>query len=171
MQTQWDVYYDRAVEFVGSHSRLTGRRNYEDAEIGKLLAELEANNGAFEGMSFYNASTPAAWRAIGAGDLGNDLQEAANRIGGLGRAYAESGKYGPSGQETDRERLRNAIYLALIAYVDHFPLDDFANSGAIPYGDRTHQWRYSDPISGAAVLVYRDLIRDVHDGVQAGSAT
>ena len=168
-QTQWDVYYDRVVGFVLSHGRLTGRQNYKDAEVAALIAELEANAGAFEGMSFYNASTPAAWRAIGAGELGNDLQEAANRIGGLGRAYSESGKYGPSGQDADRERLRNAIYLALIAYVDHFPLDDFANSEVIPYGDRTHQWLYSDPISGAAVLVYHDLIADVRDGVQSAS--
>ncbi len=166
-QTQWDVYYDRVVGFVLSHGRLTGRQKYKDAEVAALIAELETNDGAFEGMRFYGAATVAEWEAIGANKLGRELQEAANRIGGLGRAYAESGKYGPSGQETDRERLRNAIYLALIAYVDHFPLDDFANSGVIPYGDRTHQWLYSDPISGAAVLVYHDLIADVRDGVQS----
>ena len=165
-QTQWDVYYDRVVGFVLSHGRLTGRQNYRDAEVAALIAELETNDGAFEGMRFYRAATVAEWEAIGANKFGRELQEAANRIGGLGRAYAESEKYGPSGQDTDRERLRNAIYLAFIAYVDHFPLEDFANSGAIPYGDRTHQWLYSDPISGAAVLVYRDLITDVHDGVQ-----
>lgn len=168
-QTQWDVYYDRVVGFVLSHGRLTGRQNYRDAEVAALIAELETNDGAFEGMRFYGAATVAEWEAIGANKLGRELQEAANRIGGLGRAYAESGKYGPSGQDADRERLRNAIYLALIAYVDHFPLEDFANSGAIPYGDRTHQWLYSDPISGAAVLVYRDLIADVRDGVQSAS--
>ena len=165
-QTQWDIYYDRVVEFVGSHARLTGRRNYKDAEVSELIAELEANEGAFDGIRFYNASAPAAWRAIGARALGNELQEAANRIGGLGRAYAESRTYGPSGQEADRERLRNAIYIALVAYVDHFPLDDFANSEALPYGDRTHQWLYGDPISGVAVLIYRDLLADLHDGVQ-----
>ena len=99
------------------------------------------------------------------------MQEASNRIGGLGRAYSESRRYGPSGQDADRDRLRSAIYLALIAYVDHFPLDDFANSEAIPYGDRTHQWLYSDPISGAAVLIYRDLVADLQNGVQlAGDA-
>ena len=165
-RTQWDIYYDRAVDFVESRGRLTGRRNYKDAEVATLIAELEANDGAFEGMRFYNALTPAEWQAIGAQALGNDLQEAANRIGGLGRAYSESRTYGPPGRDTDRERLRNAIYLAVIAYVDHFPLGDFANSEAIPYGDRTHQWLYSDPISGAAVLIYRDLIADLQNGVQ-----
>ena len=169
-RTQWDIYYDRAVDFVESRGRLTGRRNYKDAEVATLIAELEANDGAFEGMRFYNALTPAEWQAIGAQALGNDLQEAANRIGGLGRAYSESRTYGPPGRDTDRERLRNAIYLAVIAYVDHFPLDDFANSEAIPYGDRTHQWLYSDPISGAAVLIYRDLIADLQNGVQLASA-
>ena len=166
MQTQWDIYYDRAVEFVGKHGRLTGRENFNDSEVAALIAEIEANDGAFRGMSFYAASPPAAWRDIGARALGNDLQEAANRIGGLGRAYAESRTYGPSGQDADRDRLRNAIYLALIAYVDHFPLEDFANSEALTYGDRTHQWLFSDPVSGAAVLIYRDLIADLHDGVQ-----
>ena len=165
-QTQWDIYYDRAVEFVGKHGRLTGRENYKDSEVAALIAELEANDGTFEGMSFYNAAAPAAWRAIGAEMLGKDLQEAANRIGGLGRAYSESRKYGPSGQAADRGRLRNAIYLALIAYVDHFPLDDFANSETLTYGNRTHQWLFSDPISGAGVLIYRDLVADLHDGVQ-----
>ena len=166
-QTQWDVYYDRVVEFVGSQGRLTGRQNYNDTEVADLIAELETNDGAFEGMRFYGATTLSEWEAIGTNKLGRELQDAANRIGGLGRAYAESRTYGPSGQDADRDRLRNAIYLALIAYVDHFPLDDFANSEALLYGDRTHQWRYADPISGAAVLVYRDLIADVHDGVRA----
>ncbi|MDE2838639.1 MAG: polysaccharide lyase beta-sandwich domain-containing protein [Chloroflexota bacterium] len=165
-QTQWDVYYGRVVGFVESHGRLTGRQNYGDSRVAELIAELEANDGAFEGMRFYGASTTGAWETIGANRLGRELQEAANRIGGLGRAYAESPTYGPSGQDADRARLRNAIYLAFIAYVDHFPLDDFANSDALPYGDRTHQWLYADPISGAAVLVYRDLIEDVSDGVQ-----
>ncbi|MCY4583691.1 MAG: polysaccharide lyase beta-sandwich domain-containing protein [Chloroflexi bacterium] len=170
-RTQWNIYYDRAIEFVGKHGRLTGRRNYNDAEVAALIAELEANDGAFEGMRFYSATTVVEWEAIGARVLGNELQEAANRIGGLGRAYAEDRRFGPSGQEADRDRLRNAVYLALIAYVDHFPLDDFANSGALPYGDRTHQWLYSDPISGAAVLIYRDLLADVHRGVQRASDT
>ena len=165
-RTQWDIYYDKAIDFVSKHGRLTGRQNYRDAEVAALIAELEANDGTFEGMRFYNATTSAAWQAVGANELGKELQEAANRIGGLGQAYAESRKYGPSGREADRDRLRNAIYLALIAYVDHFPLDDFANSEALAYGDRTHQWLFSDPISGAAVLIYRDLLADLHDGVQ-----
>ena len=165
-RTQWDIYYDRVVEFVGKHGRLTGRQSFKDSEVTALIDELEANDGAFEGMRFYRASTPAAWRDIGEQPLGQELQEAANRIGGLGRAYAESGRYGPSGREADRVRLRNAIYQALIAYVDHFPLDDFANSEALTYGDRTHQWLFSDPVSGAGVLIFRDLVSDVRDGVQ-----
>ena len=168
-RTQWDIYYDKAVDFVTRHGRLTGRRNYSDAEAAALIAELEANDGAFSDMSFYNASTHAERRAIGPRTLGKDLLEAAYRIGGLGKAYSESRRYGPSGQGAERDQLRNAIYLALIAYADHFPLDDFANSDAIIYGDRTHQWLFTDPISGAAVLIYRDLIADLHDGVQRAS--
>ncbi len=168
-RTQWDIYYEKAVDFVGRHGRLTGRRNYSDAEAAALIAELEANDGAFRGMSFYNAASRAERQAIGAQALGKDFQEAANRIGGLGRTYSESRRYGPSGQDAERDRLRNAIYLALITYADHFPLDDFANSDAITYGDRTHQWLFTDPISGAAVLIYRDLVADLHDGVQRAS--
>ena len=168
-RTQWDIYYDKAVDFVGSHGRLTGRRDYSDAEAAALIAELEANGGAFTGMSFYNAETRREWAAVGVETLGKELQEASARIGGLGKAYLESGAYGPSGRDSDRDRLRNAIYLALIAYVDHFPLDDFANSEALSHGDRTHQWLFTDPISGAAVLIYRDLVADLHDGVQRAS--
>ena len=170
-QTQWDIYYDKVVNFVGSHSRLTGRRNYSDAEVTALVAELEANNGAFTGMSFYNAATRTAWLNIGAAALGDDLEEAAQRIGGMGKAYLESHTYGPSVQDADRGRLRNAIYLALIAYVDHFPLDDFANSEALSRADRIHQWRFTDPISGAAVLIYRDLVADLHNDAQRASDT
>ena len=105
-----------------SHGRLTGRQNYRDAEVAALIAELEANDGAFDGMQFYGATTVIEWEAIGANKLGNELQEAANRIGGLGQGIrGEPQAYGPSGREADRDRLRNAIYLALIAYVDHFP--------------------------------------------------
>ena len=168
-QTQWETYYDRVVDFVGSHGRLTGRRSYGDAEVAALIAELEANNGAFKEMSFYNATTHAALLAIGAEELGDDLEEAAQRIGGLGKAYLESRTYGPRGREADRDRLRNAVYLALTAYIDHFPLDDFANSGALSYGDRTHQWNFTDPIGGAATVIYRDLVADLHNGVQRAS--
>ena len=96
-RTQWDIYYDKAIDFVSKHGRLTGRQNYRDAEVAALIAgtlELEANDGTFEGMRFYNATTSAAWQAVGANELGKELQEAANRIGGLGQAYAESRKYG-----------------------------------------------------------------------------
>ena len=170
-QTQWDIYYDKVVNFVGSHGRLTGRRNYSDAEVTALVAELEANNGAFTGMSFYNTATRTARLNIGAEALGDDLEEAAQRIGGMGKAYLESHTYGPSGQDAARSRLRNAIYLALTAYVDHFPLDDFANSEALSRTDRTHQWRFTDPISGAAVLIYRDLVADLHNDAQRASDT
>ncbi len=168
-QTQWDIYYDRAVDFVDKNGRLTGQRKFKDAEVAELVADLEANNGAFDGMKFYEASKGKEWRAIGADELSKDLHEAARRIDGLGRAYAKSRTYGPSGQDTDRDRLRNAVYLAIIAYVDHFPLDNFANSKLITSSGRMHQWRYTDPINGTAVLIYRDLIADMHDGVQRAS--
>ena len=168
-QTQWDVYYDRAVDFVGKNGRLTGQRKLKDAEVAELIAELEANAGAFNGMKFYEASKRKEWRAIGADELSKELREASRRIGGLGRAYARIRTYGPSGQDTDRDRLRNAICLALIAYVDHFPLGNFANSRLVTASDRAHHWRYTDSISGAAVLIYRDLIADMHAGVQRAS--
>ena len=144
-QTQWDSYYDRAVAFVRTHGRLTGRRDYDDTEVAELILELEANNGAFNGLSFYNATTDGERLTIGRGTLGRELEEAANRIGGLGKAYLTSSTYGPSGLNGDRDRLRNAIYLALLAYVDHFPIDDFGNSESLSYGYRTHQWLFSDP--------------------------
>ena len=170
-RTQWEIYHERAVDFVSSKSRLTGRENYSDAEVTAWIAELEEGDGAFEGMSFYAAATETEWLAIGTATLTDELEQAANRIGGLGKAYLRSDTYGPSGEDADRDRLRNAIYLALIAYVDHFPLNDFANFEGVGYGHRTHQWLFSDPIGGAAVLVYADFIEDMNDGVQrAGQA-
>ena len=170
-RTQWEIYHERAVDFVSSTSRLTGRENYSDAEVAAWIAELEEGDGAFEGLSFYAAATETEWLAIGTATLTDELEQAANRIGGLGKAYLRSDTYGPSGEDADRDRLRNAIYLALIAYVDHFPLNDFANFEGVGYGHRTHQWLFSDPIGGAAVLVHADLVEDMNDGVQrAGQA-
>lgn len=164
--TQWETYHERVVDFVSRTSRLTGRQDYSDSEVADWIAELEAGNGAFNGMRFYSASSEAAWLEIGTATLTEELEEAASRIGGLGRAYLRSDTYGPSGMDTERDRLRNAIYLALVAYVDHFPLDDFANFEGIGFGHRTHQWLFSDPIGGAAVLIYEDLVADMEDGVE-----
>ena len=165
-RTQWEIYHDRAVEFVDRNGRLTGRQNYNDSRVAEWIDELEASGGAFDGMEFYSATTAAEWAAIGSGTLGGELIRAAGRIGGLGRAYYESSTYGPAGEAEDRDRLRNAIYLALIAYVDHFPVDDFANFYAVSSSHRTHQWRFTDGISGAAVLIYADLIADLNKGVE-----
>ena len=165
-RTQWKVYYERVVDFVSRTSRLTGRKVYSDEEVAEWISELEDGSGAFDEMSFYSALSAAAWLEIGTSTLTDELEEAANRIGGLGRAYQRSATYGPSGMEAERDRLRNAIYLALIAYVDHFPLDDFANFEGVGFGHRTHQWLFSDPIGGAAVLIHDDLVTDINDGVQ-----
>ncbi len=165
-RTQWEIYYERAVDFVSRTSRLTGGRNYSDSEVAAWITELEAGDGGFKGLGFYSATTAAQWLDIGTATLTDELEEAANRIGGLGKAYLRSPTYGPSGQDADRDRLRNAIYLALIAYVDHFPLNDFANFEGIGFGHRSHQWLFSDPIGGAAVLIYEDLVGDMTDGVE-----
>ena len=120
------------MDFVGSHGRLTGRRDYSDAEAAALIAEPEANDGAFTGMSFYNAASRREWKAVGVETLGQRAPGGllAHRRVGEGLP-GEPPPMGHRGGTRDRDRLRNAIYLALIAYVDHFPLDDFANSEAL----------------------------------------
>ena len=165
-RTRWEVFHERVVDFVSRTSRLTGRKVYSDEEVADWIAELEDGSGAFEEMSFYTASSEAAWLEIGTATLTGELEEAASRIGGLGRAYQRSATYGSSGMEAERDRLRNAIYLALIAYVDHFPLNDFANTEVIGFAHRTHQWLFSDPIGGAAVLINEDRVEDMNDGVE-----
>ena len=165
-RTQWDIYYEKVVEFVNREGRLTGRQQYDDSQVAELIDELERDGGAFDGMEFYSATTAAEWRAIGDRRLGKELEQASARIGGLGRAYHGSHTYGPGGKTDDRNRLRNAIYLALIAYVDHFPLDNFASSDLLDIEEQVHQWRFTDPISGAAVLILADLIADLNNGVE-----
>ena len=166
-RTQWDIYHEKMVEFVNRERRLTGGQNYEDSQVAELIGELEANGGAFKDIKFYSATTKAEWRAIGQLALSSELQRASWYIGGLGRAYSRSPTYGPAGNPMERDRLRNAIYLALIAYVDHFPLDDFANTALIDDDDGlTRQWIFTDAISGAAVLILADLIADLNNGVE-----
>ena len=165
-RTQWDIYHERVVDFVSRTSRLTGRRDFSDAEVAAWIDELEDGNGAFDEMDLYSAATESQWLAIGTGELTDELEEAANRIGVLGSAYLRSEIYGPSGTDAERDRLRNAIYQALIAYVDHFPLDGFADFQGIEFGHRTHQWRFSDPIGGAGVLILKDLVEDLNEGVE-----
>lgn len=165
-RTQWAIYHEKVVDFVSRTSRLTGRRDFSDAEVATWIEELEEGDGAFDEMDFYSADTESQWLAIGAGELTEDLEEAANRIGVMGSAYLRSEIYGPSGTDPERDRLRNAIYQALIAYVDHFPLDGFADFEGISFGNRNRQWLFSDPIGGAGVLIFEDLLEDMNEGVE-----
>ncbi|WP_163936223.1 immunoglobulin-like domain-containing protein [Paraferrimonas sp. SM1919] len=153
--TQWQAFYQQAKDFIATESRLYGRTNLTSSEVSAYVDMLNNNQGQFTDLSLYSGSS------LSTSSRNDQLIKAAKRIGGLGWALKNY-----SGNE--RTDLVNAIYLAISAYVDIFPLTNFANDTTkLSFNARTHQWEYTDPISGAAVLAFVDMQADI----KAGNAT
>lgn len=178
--------------FASSHalsvSELWGGANYNDATVGALLTEIEANNGRFNGnYTFY--TLPISSFANTGFTLGNQWVEVMNKIGGLGRAYMQSATYGPGGTPANRTRLKLGLYSAMTALLERIPVDpatvlfngvpigtDYGDGfyklnekGVISFNDISHQWRFTDPMTGPAVWIMPDLLADVRNGNPAAA--
>ena len=166
-QTQWQTFYYKVQDFIKGNNRLTGRKKYTDDEAWAFITELEINSGVFTDLSFYQATTIEQWAAIGIYVLGADLAEANVRIGGLAKVYRDSSNFSVS-QPENRKQLRQVIYAAMLAYIEHFPTENFASSSVLAYNDFTHQWRFTDGLSGGAAIIFQDLLADIAlDNAQA----
>lgn len=185
-KTLWSLLFERYAPQTIAQPRAYGRTKFSDEEVAKKIAELERNNGRFEGVKCYTAH-PKDYKAVSDsydsyrlyGTIEYEWQAVANQIGGLGHAYATSKTYGPQGQESQRLRLRNALYNAIITYTDCVPVEgrdmliDGKPIGALT-GDgfsllqshkligeqiATHQWGMTDPLIVPSVFLMPDILK------------
>jgi len=180
LKTLNDRYKDYTVSKEGQ--RMYGRKNFKDDKVAEMITELEANDGRFATFGFYGVN-PMLYKPKGK-KIEYDWEEVANKIGGLGYAYAKSKKYGPNGEPQAREQLKRAIYKALIAYTEAVPVEgaDVTVEGK-PIGNKTgdgfsnlvkykiienevatHQWIISDGLIAPAVHLMPDMIPDIKKG-------
>ncbi|RIH63944.1 silent information regulator protein Sir2 [Mariniphaga sediminis] len=192
-QTLWNILYERYKDFTVSQkgNRMYGRTSFSDKEVAAKISELEKNNGRFNGFKCYTQHPkdylehtnvdPLNGRVYGT--IEYEWENVAKQIGGLGYAYARSEKYGPTGNPASRERLKKALYKAILAYTGCVPIegndilidgqpigeytgDGFANlveHGMIGHQVGTHQWVVSDPLVAPAVHLMPDLLKDIQE--------
>lgn len=179
-QTLFNRYKDKTI--TTANGRMFGRKKPNDAEVEKTIETLEATNGEFTQYGFYHKS-PAVYKPVGK-SIEYDWEAVSNNIGGLGYAYATSKKYGPEGDPADREKLKKAIYLALMAYTEAVPVegkdviidgkpignctgDGFSNlklHNLLEEQVVTHQWVISDALIAPVVHLMPKIIAEMKQG-------
>lgn len=190
-QALYDGFLAYAKNHCLANDRLYGRIRYSDSVVAGLITELETNGGRFNGFSFYTTPISSFVNTVNTSpNLADQWQSAAQKIGALGYAYMKSPKYGPAGLPADHGRLKNALYLALNLYFDKFPLDpagviingnpvagDYGDGlfrlnlyGIVSHTDLSHQWVFTDPLTGPCVWLLQDLRTDAKGGNAAAVA-
>ena len=189
-KTLWSTFNERYTPTVINNARMYGKVKYSDDEIANSLLELKRNNWCFEGEKCYNGrpqdylDTPKSkddhWAG---GSIEYDWMKVANRIGGLGHAYATSKVYGPQGDPQKRAELREALYQALLAYtksvtiegtdveIDGKPIGNCTGDGfsllehhkLAGHQIATHQWVMTDPLIVPILNLMPDLLKGMQD--------
>ncbi|RZK91799.1 MAG: silent information regulator protein Sir2, partial [Pedobacter sp.] len=183
-ETLWQTLFNRYkdVTLTTASGRMFGRKKPSDAEVEQIIANLEASKGEFKQYGFYHKN-PKDYKPVGK-SIEYDWEAVSDNIGGLGYAYATSKKYGPEGNLVEREKLKKAIYSALIAYTEAVPVegkdviidgkpignctgDGFANLklyNLIEEQVVTHQWVISDALIAPAVHLMPQIIAEMKQG-------
>lgn len=183
-ETLWQTLFNRYkdVTLTGAQGRMFGRKKPEDTDVAKTIEQLEAGKGRFARFKFYGVN-PKDYKPLGK-SIEYDWEIVCNNIGALGYAYATSKIYGPQGEVTQRERLKRAIYSAIIAYTEAVPVegkdviidgkpigsctgDGFANlklHQLIEEQVVTHQWVISDGMIAPLVQLMPDMLTDMKKG-------
>jgi chondroitin AC lyase len=170
-------------DFPIAQNRLYGRKNYSDNSVSNFLDELEGNSFQFTGFDFYTNDILSYTNSPGT--VGDEWVDAANRIGGMGKAYYTSPVYGPGGDPVRRARLKAGLYGALEAFIERVPVagEDLVVDGtpvSTDMGDGfmrlsedlgiesfnylSHQWPVTDPIAGAATWLIPEIFADAREG-------
>lgn len=188
--TLWTLLYDRYLPHAIGNSRLYGRMKYSDKEVAEIIDELEKNNGRFSGFRCYTAR-PQDYKAefnpkndhLNTKTIEYDWEKVANRIGGLGYAYATSKVYGPEGLPEKRKELRDALYKAILAYTLSVPVEGKeVEINGKPIGNctgdafsllqanklsgvqiPTHQWVLTDPLVVPALYLMPDILKGMQE--------
>lgn len=129
-QTLWETLYERYVPIALETGRMYGRMRFSDSRTAELIGELEETGGRFRGLRCYDAKPQDYVGDFGhddeflpTGTIEYDWEKVVNMIGGLGYSYAKSAIYGPEGDPEKRERLRDALYHAILTYASSVPVE------------------------------------------------
>jgi len=183
-ETLWQTLFNRYKDktLTTANGRMFGRKKPTDAQVEKTIASLDSTNGEFTQYGFYHKN-PAAYKPVGK-SIEYDWEAVSNNIGGLGYAYATSKKYGPEGNAADREKLKKALYNAIIAYTEAVPVegkdviidgkpignctgDGFSNlklHNLLEEQVVTHQWVISDALIAPVVHLMPKIIAEMKQG-------
>ncbi|KEI69320.1 polysaccharide lyase family 8 super-sandwich domain-containing protein [Endozoicomonas elysicola] len=170
-KTQWASYFEKLTQFAQSESRLWGRNKliYGSPELESILSQIEAHNGQFTDLHIYNMNSTDELLDYKASKNIKAFETAANRIGGIGHALKVLDT-SDSHYNDKRSRLINAILTSFNAYAALIPVhefDDFshdASPNGISFTDRTHQWRFTDPVTLPLILAFNTLWEEAQDG-------
>lgn len=189
--TLWTTFNERYTPGVIDNQRLYGRIKHSDDEVANILMELKRNNGRFEGEKCYTAR-PQDYKAsfdptndhLPSNTIEYDWVKIADRIGGLGHAYATSKVYGPQGNPQKRAELRDALYQAILAYTNSVPVEGTeVEIDGKPIGNctgdgfsllqahqlaghqiPTHQWTMTDPLIVPVLHLMPELLKGMQEG-------
>ena len=191
-QTLWELCYKRYLPMALSQGRLYGSKRLSDEKVARLIRQVTAGNGRFQGFSCYRPLplkfqyTPKQ-KNPSLKPLDYEWIQVCNLIGGMGRAYCLSKVYGAEGDPQARKALKEALYQALLAYTSCVPIegDDVLingqpigkytgdgisllhNYGLMNYSTTTHQWKLSDPLVVPALA----LMPDILEGIRQNDST
>lgn len=194
-QTLWSRLYERYLPVSLKNSRMYGYKKCTDEEVAGMIAEIERNDGKFEGFRSYDTKPQDFGgdphdpnnSSYHGNTIEHDWTSIANKIGQMGYAYATSGVYGPEGLPKKREQLKNALYKAILTYTNSVPVEgDEVMINGKPIGDctgdgfslletnniaghqiLTHQWTMTDPL----VVPVLHLMPDLLEGMEQGDET
>jgi Polysaccharide lyase family 8, C-terminal beta-sandwich domain./Polysaccharide lyase family 8, super-sandwich domain. len=187
-KTLWSIFNERYTPATLNNNRLYGRMKYSDEEISAKILELKRNNGQFEGYRSYTAH-PQEYKGVfdsknaylPTGTIEYDWVEIANKIGGLGYAYATSTVYGPQGVPEKRKALREALFQAILVYtksvsiegsdilIDGKPIGNCTGDGFTLLLEHelagpqilTHQWTMTDPLVVPSLYLMSDILEGI----------
>ncbi|TNJ46022.1 hypothetical protein KFZ70_09460 [Tamlana fucoidanivorans] len=181
-KTMWDHFIEFYTPITLTTPRLYGRKKIKEEDLPQLINQLLKNNGQFEFTSMYEKSILDYSKR---GEIEIEWQKVSNIIGGLGYAYANSKTYGlPSGNRVNIEKLRHAIYKAVIQYADQLPVEpnDVIINGK-PIGNDlgdgfsklkdygylstqivTHQWIVTDALVAPLINIWPSVLDDISRG-------
>ena len=175
-QKLWHHYQPETL----SVGRMYGKKRFNDRQVLALIEDLEANQGHFSFTDIYHKQ-PSEFSDR---ELENAWAEVSAHLGGLGRAYGRSSRFGPDGEPRSRARLKRAIYRAVAEFMKAVPVDggDLSIAGK-PAGDEigdgfsrlqehgyashglvTHQWRMTDSLIAPLIQVWPELLQDMTAG-------
>lgn len=188
-KTLWQVLYDRYAPTTLKNPRMYGKHRFNDKEIANLIEELKSNDWKFNNVNQAYTIHPAMYkgnedeRVVYSGTIDYDWIKIANKIGGMGYAYATSKIYGPKGNAAKRAALKNALYQAILAYthsvpvygddlsVDGKPIGKYTGDGFSLLENRrwvsrevaTHQWLMTDPLVVPSIFLMSDIIKGMQE--------